>query len=133
MKNKVSYAQIRPFLQKFNTGGFPHLRLGQAFVNEFKIECDHDKDQHLGQPCLFHETDSGKAIKRIWEEHTVSFGVGDVEAGCDCGSDRAEIQNLVRITDENSPPKYTKILACAECLCRTCMPPHKKTQDGCGD
>ena len=70
--NKITYNQVQPFLNRFNQGEFPHLRLGQAFVNEFKVECDH-ATPHEGA-CLFNETDNGKAIKMIWEQYVDAEG-----------------------------------------------------------
>ena len=69
----VTNAQAMTFFRKFNQGEFPHQRLGQAFLNHFKLRQD-CQDKHVGisgpvgDPCLFYLCNDGKAAKRIWEE-----------------------------------------------------------------
>lgn len=58
---KISEAGVMRFLKRYNQGEFPHLRLGQAFVNEFKLDCQ-GKHPHY---CLFHEMHDEKAAKYI--------------------------------------------------------------------
>lgn len=34
---KISYSLFKPFIYKYNYGGYPHQRLGQAFYNYFDL------------------------------------------------------------------------------------------------
>ena len=65
MSFKVQERDVVRFFQRFNQGGFPHQRLGQAFLNHFDLrdKC-HDNDSKV---CLFNECSTGLAAKEIWE------------------------------------------------------------------
>ncbi len=61
--DKVTYIQAMDFFRKFNAGEFPRLRLGQAFVMAFNIDCDWWHPEY----CLHREEDAVKAARYIWE------------------------------------------------------------------
>lgn len=61
MAEKISLEAYVAFLRKFyRSGDYASQRLGQAFVNHFGIECDHDS-----HTCLFYETDEIRAAQKI--------------------------------------------------------------------
>jgi hypothetical protein len=64
----VTNAQAMTFFRKFNQGEFPQQRLGQAFINHFKLDCNGRHNEDPVRTCLFHLCNDGAAAKRIWEE-----------------------------------------------------------------
>lgn len=59
MSKKVSYLEMKNFVDRVNHNEVSNQRLGQAFCNEF----------HIQDAILFHEEKNGSAIKRIWERY----------------------------------------------------------------
>jgi hypothetical protein len=61
MAHKISIENYTKFRNRFYSGGFPHLRFGQAFINHFGIKGPH--------PELFYERDDSKAVTIIFDQY----------------------------------------------------------------
>jgi len=66
MLSKVTSNQVTEFLKAYNAGVFQHLRLGQAFLNHFKLDCNELPCSESDGYCLFHEMNNAKAAGHIW-------------------------------------------------------------------
>jgi len=65
----VTEPQVQEFFGKWNRGEINKaLRLGQAFINHFHLDCNARHGELKGRPCLFHDTNNGRVVRRIWEE-----------------------------------------------------------------
>ena len=59
---RISRKDVTDFYESYSTGDYPHLRLGQAFLNRFY--------PHVSDSELFYENDDAIAAAHI-EEHYV--------------------------------------------------------------
>jgi hypothetical protein len=67
---KIAVENMNNFTKRFNNGGYPHLRFGQAFINCFFSNGRTD-------PELFYMVDRAMAEEYIWENYV------DLESGWD--------------------------------------------------
>jgi len=58
---KIPIMDVHGFMKRFHSGAYPHLRLGQAFCNEFKIPPSTEEGR------LFFMQEKGEAIDFIFE------------------------------------------------------------------
>jgi len=70
-KTVISSTEWRSFLWRFFDKEFPHQRLGQAFLNNFKVfdEMNKREDGMILYGKIFNEVKNGKAITMI--EHSL--------------------------------------------------------------
>lgn len=62
----VTNIDAMDFFRRFNQGEFPHQRLGQAFINNFSLDCC---AEHAPQGfCLFNCELEPRCAKQIWEQ-----------------------------------------------------------------
>lgn len=61
LEHRISIDRYLEFVHAWDTGRYPHQRLGQAFMNEFL--------RHLADPDLFHERSRDAAAMMILQKY----------------------------------------------------------------